>query len=390
MKTRHEHIITGLFLGIITLGLFCCCADDNEHSDKGSQHELHLSLGQRPQTDMTRALPDGYLPAGFEEYNHANALSPITQIQTYLTGNHPGFANNEPLPCLFNYDYTNTTADTWTSRVTLESGDYYLYGYMPKELVVGSVDIAKYDNGTTTDFANGCVLTFNDLNAVSPSDICVIVGVEQYKTSPQSEKLGNFKYNTNNGDNLVLLVDHIYAGLQFDIKVDETYSKLRTIKVRSIKLAPDTGEGVVVETVKATVTVAAGAKNPFSIEPDDATSPTNSLVFSDYKKGTNPQDAEFFKGEHELTTTASTFLACLCPPTTGSGKKYIMETTYDVYDKSGSTTPIRAAEKARNTIVLKKVLNAGEKYTINITVKPTYLYMLSDPDLDNPTFEIGS
>ena len=31
---------------------------------------------------------------------------------------------------------------------------------------------------------------------------------------------------------------------------------------------------------------------------------------------------------------------------------------------------------------------AGDVYTLRITVKPTFLYVLSDPDLDNPTFEI--
>jgi len=31
------------------------------------------------------------------------------------------------------------------------------------------------------------------------------------------------------------------------------------------------------------------------------------------------------------------------------------------------------------------VSKRGWKYAVNLTINPTYLYMLSDPDLDNPT-----
>jgi len=64
-----------------------------------------------------------------------------------------------------------------------------------------------------------------------------------------------------------------------------------------------------------------------------------------------------------------------------------METHYDVYDKENNL--IRENQSARNTLSLSDLtLEQGKKYTITITVAPTYLYVLSDPDLDNPTFTL--
>jgi hypothetical protein len=66
---------------------------------------------------------------------------------------------------------------------------------------------------------------------------------------------------------------------------------------------------------------------------------------------------------------------------------------YDVYDTKGNL--IREDCKATNTLTLKKLLPSqthtlrGRRYTINMMVQPTYLYMLSDPDLDSPTVVVN-
>ena len=73
--------------------------------------------------------------------------------------------------------------------------------------------------------------------------------------------------------------------------------------------------------------------------------------------------------------------------------KLILTSTYDVYDRKGNL--IRLNCKATNTMVLKDMLTdqtvteRGKRYTINMTIQPTYLYMLSEPDLDNPTVIIN-
>ena len=327
--------------------------------------ELHLSLGSQPYRG-TRAAGD--LPTGFELYNHDQALAPITQIQTYFTYQDGENGPWKYVASAFTYQKTGEN-DTWTSTVALKDGQFYLYGFMPKDNMGSSVTITAPDGGT---FADGAVLTFKDLNAVSPDDICIIVGAKGYSTSTKpdmSTRLGQFGYQTDDGDNLFLLVDHLFAGLKFNIRLGEDYSQLRGVKVRSIKLMPDNGGTDVLESVTATITVNSSGMNP----PE----------FSDFKYGTKPNPALLFKGEKELTTTGVEFLGCLCPTT---NTKFSLEFTYDVYDSKGNL--IREGETARNAIKLQDDMVPGQIHTVNMTVLPTYIYMLSDPDLDNPSFVV--
>jgi hypothetical protein len=61
---------------------------------------------------------------------------------------------------------------------------------------------------------------------------------------------------------------------------------------------------------------------------------------------------------------------------------------YDVYDTAGNL--IRADQQSDNLLPTLPSAAPGEKTVIRLTVNPTYLYMLSDPDLNNPTvsFEV--
>lgn len=339
---------------------------DPDHPGQPEQsgtRELHLSLGTQPYT-VTRA--SGDLPTGFEAYNHEVALAPITQIQTYFTYQDGASALWKYVASAFTYQKTGDD-DTWTSKVALKDGQFYLYGFMPKDNMGSSVTITAPDGGT---FADGAVLTFKDLNVVSPDDICIIVGAKGYKTDKpdMSDRLGQFGYHTEDGDNLFLLVDHLFAGLKFNIRLGEAYSQLRGIKVRSIKLIPDNGGTDVIESVTATVTVNSSGMTP---------------AFSEFKYGTNPNPVLLYEGEKELTTEGVEFLGCLCPTT---NTKFSLEFTYDVYDSKGNL--IREGEMARNAITLQHAMGPGQIYTVNMTVLPTYIYMLSDPDLDNPTFVV--
>lgn len=358
-------------------GLLFSCTADEESAVSAPVRQLRLSLGtQRFGSDevpVTRALP-----TGFVAYNHSTALSPITQIQCYFT--HDEDVTNQwvTIPCQFNYAQEE---GTWVSMVALKDDQYYLYGFMPKN-DVGAVTIAPLSE--SADFSAGAVLTLNSLNAVSPGDVCVIVGLEGYGSATKptvpdmSSRLGRFTYQTTDGDKLYLLVDHIYAGLQFQMKVGETYSQLRTIKVKRVTLTADTGSGTV-ETVNATVTVTAN---------ETGANPLTSVVFTNNTPSSSPKPAELFSSDGEaLTTEYKAFQASLCPNSATIGSKYVLETVYDVYDRKGNL--IRKDEKAQNSITLSKTLESGKIHTVSIVVQPTFLYVLSDPDLDSPSFELN-
>lgn len=351
-------------LGTAVLGLLVGCTsnDDGTPATAKKQHELHLTMGARFYTDdaTTRAAS---LPEDYTLYDPTTTLSPITQIQGYLTTTE---STESYIAVSFNYSYADDTP-AWTSRVALQDNQYYLYGFMPKE-AASNVNIAP--NGT--DYSIGATLTFT-ANAVSPHDICVITGVKGYDTTePTAITTGAFGYNTTDGDNLFLLADHIYAGLQFAMRVDGTYDKLRTIKVKSITLTP-TATGAV-----STYDVTVKVNNTSGLESVDFNSPTSTST---------PTPTVIYDGEGvTLTTSAQAFQACLCPPTATKGSEYKLTTIYDVYDRKNNL--IREDQTAQNTITLSNALGAGQRHTVNITVKPTYLYVLSDDDLDDPTFSI--
>ena len=69
----------------------------------------------------------------------------------------------------------------------------------------------------------------------------------------------------------------------------------------------------------------------------------------------------------------------------------MLHTTYNVYDKEGNL--IREGCVADNFIDPNTIpgfdeIGAGDKFTVNLLVEPDYLYVLSDPDLDNPRITI--
>ena len=79
----------------------------------------------------------------------------------------------------------------------------------------------------------------------------------------------------------------------------------------------------------------------------------------------------------------------------------MLRTTYDVYDNNPSEghpegNLIRQKCVAENKIIPQQLftnvssLARGYMYTINLTIEPTYLYMLSEPDLDNPAVVISN
>ena len=375
-------------LNILLKGLLCMsaawwfysCSDDSGTAKQivheQRVHELHVVLGSQQYEDVTPSTRTTTLPTGYEEYIYATALLPITQIQGYMTSAAEDASVRDDIyvPCLFSHSATD---HTWTSRVALEDGVYYFYGYMPKEEAGTSVSIAPY-NG---DYAEGAVLTFTNLNAVTAKDVNIIAGVKGYDTplpTDMSERLGHFDYNpSTEGDKLYLLTEHLFSGIEFQIKVNSKYDELRTIKLKSFKLKADKTDNHTnpnpLKTVTATVTLKAGA-----------TSPT--VEFSNPVYATDGNAAEMSEGEGKLLTTEyQSFMAFMCPASGSvitTNLNYVLETTYDVYDKKGNL--VRENQTARNAIKLENALSAGTKREVKIEVTPTFLYVLSDADLDNP------
>ena len=85
-------------------------------------------------------------------------------------------------------------------------------------------------------------------------------------------------------------------------------------------------------------------------------------------------------------------MGCFVP---GENTYFRLRTTYDVFDREGS--PIRQQCQAENTIDLRgrfdqDLLSAsrGHCFSYTIKVQPTYAYVLSKNDLDNPDLTLSN
>ena len=104
------------------------------------------------------------------------------------------------------------------------------------------------------------------------------------------------------------------------------------------------------------------------------------------------------QGETLTLATANTPLTFTAYFSPGVQTGLSIVSTYDVYDTNPSAghpegNLIRKDCTATNTIPLSLIdafteAERGKIYTLNLFVKPTYLYVMSDPDLNNPTVTI--
>lgn len=267
--------------------------------------------------------------------------------------------------------------DTWNSGVYVDLVEkYWIYGYMPSS-VVGDYRIAATKSGSTVV---GASLTLKGVAALSDEDLCVVIGIGDGEAAADVER-GNFSYNPTVGENgeingISLLMDHLYAAANFQMKIDPEYNKLRTIKLKRLVLkcvAENKGDKVDV-----TVTFRNGQEDPISsiTTTDVQNNQTAELVlFEDAAGIALEEETSIIDVTRNLIPSFATSLSLV--------------STYDVYDKKGNK--VRENCQATNSLSLVLAgIARGQIRPVVLTVKPTYLYMLSEPDLENPTLDVNN
>jgi hypothetical protein len=162
------------------------------------------------------------------------------------------------------------------------------------------------------------------------------------------------------------------------MRVYDDYAKLRTIKLKSLQMSTKAGD----ETTKQ--------KNDITITLNHSDGRGEAIKSIDYKQTGVPIDGgiEFWSSPsgEKLTTVFTEHVGHFMPQAVST---LILTSVYDVLDRKGNL--IRENCKVTNTVLLSNLLTGqtetqrGRRYTVNMTIRPTYLYMLSEPDLDNPT-----
>ena len=253
--------------------------------------------------------------------------------------------------------YTNK----WHAYFEVDANTTYtVYGYMPKTGDMSSSLTSITDNGAT--------LNITGIKPVTTDDICIITGV---KAADEGLKEGQFSWYWPIGDDnykIYILMDHLYAAALFRLKIDADYAQLRTIKLKTMTLRTEC------KSVNATISLT---------HNDTGASPISGVGFA---PSVSSEDFLVFNSDAGTALDKDTPVdinACFAPTLSNN---LTMVTTYDVYDRKGNL--IRENSTATNKLPNLAAVR-GQKVQVNLTVNPTYLYVLSEPDLDNPTIKIN-
>ena len=299
-------------------------------------------------------------------------------------------------------------------------GSYYAYGFIPHDAATNAEIALLSDPGAT--FADGAVLTLHGLKPVSAADVCVMIGARNgfmreegeegnkhevyydggYTDANTNEKYddgetrtnrlrpGRFDISISKGEKtnyLFFLFDHIYSALRFCFKVDEKYFGLRDIVLKKMELKANGVKASYDATITLRKRAEGSALSP--IDGDVVFTPVGDPVM-DFVTIFNGNGLNERNGLTLDDDTYTTLMGGFVPVVPGGGeRKFTLRSTYDVYDKKGNL--VRKNSVAENVLNVQSILDKpidqlllrGRYYTINITVAPTYLYQMSEPDLKN-------
>ena len=350
MKKKYVDI---LLIAVAVL-LNACSSDDSgaqpdPTDNKPVKKEIQVMTyaSQFAETALSRRAA----PTGFSEYTPDKN----TNMGIYML-----LQENWASPKLERITYYTSTGK-WNAYFEVEKNKTFtVYGYMPKTGEMSST-LEKTDAGAAT-------LTISNMKPVTTDDICIITGV---KDTDSGLKEGQFSWSTPMEEVetyfISILMDHLYAAAQFRLKIDAEYAALRTIKLKTMTLSTNKGS------VNATVTLKhndTGASPVFSVEYTPSGDSDEIIIFNSDE------------GVALDKTTPLDINACFAPTLSAN---LTLVTTYDVYDSKGNL--IRENSTATNKLPNLEAIR-GQRVQLYLTVNPTYLYVLSEPDLDNPTIKI--
>ena len=278
-------------------------------------------------------------------------------IHIYLTSSGTQVAEGK-------FGYANDTKE-WSTHLKLKSGagTFRLYGFMPDDPSL----TASLQNVN----AAGAEIILENVNPLTTNDYCVITGVRQVEneTDMTAATRGTFSfdYDSNHQNYINLFLDHLMSRLVFNMKISPTYDAVRTIKVKkmTLKLAD-------ISSMSVTVTFSDNhGISAISYIPTGAAA--NSCIIENEEK--------------TLTTSPAAICTGYMVPDNVFINKLELETEFEVYNKKGNKIAERTAVNKLTEPLAE--LQRGEERTLLLTIDPSYLYVLSDPDLDNPTIKIN-
>lgn len=256
--------------------------------------------------------------------------------------------------------------------------DYHIFGFLPSTLPTSSS--VSVDGSTAT-------MTLNGLPTVTDQDFYVVTGV---KKGLQTVTQGAFAYHapedTDEDYQVSLLADHLYAAVEFRIHIDAEYNKLRTIKLKQLILKCKDKSKASVNAV-VTLTMNDAGTHPIVTNPESP-NPAYTSVSADAERTVTfyektRADAVPLPVSVDDAIRATGYFA------EGYTSDLSIVSVYDVYDKVNNKNELIGERSAENNLsALLAGVPRGRKKVVTMTIDPTYMYILSDNDLNNPTVKI--
>ena len=394
--TYYLGLLLCLMSGLLLEACSSDSASDSRPDNSSSERTVRLSAGARQYhvDDAEMASAPGLTRTVTypEPTSEWAPITPTDNMLVFVTKEKDSPTASDVLSRIF---YSTTSG--WQSNITIADtkSKYLIYGFMP-------IDAENVNISSATNYNAGATMSIKGLKVLTQTDPCVIVGVgkQETSTSDVTLKWGTFDFTFKEGtsdvtDYMSILLDHIYSRYHFQVKIDADYAQLRTIKITKMTLEALSDDGTqTVGTVNATVNIQTNTTNtnPISSVTYSRNAGTRSVTLFDKATTTNTN----YTNGIVLDKTKTDFQeagSCLAP---GDQRWFRLTTEYEVYnrvDKENKLIRTNTATNTFNTANFKehKITNTnpGMYHTIQIIVNPTYLYVLSDSDLDNPPFDIN-
>lgn len=348
MRYIKKHICSVMLIALLLIvagGLLTACSNDDIQDGNGSSLQI---MGFTRSGDS----------APFEG---TDAYSPIKLFLIDGTTQKQGNAR---------YNGTEWKISGFVDGDVTTGFPYSLYGFAPSE-GIGST-LAVEDEKTT--------LTLTSLPAVNAKDVCFVVGLQRTTGDKASwnNYTGNFSFTADDTNPIYLLMDHVYASVCFSMAIDDEYATLRGIKIKKMELRGTQN------TTTATITLKPNTTGADPVQSVTYTSPAGSSSSATFFESTDGDELTTF------TAAKAKEYTCYFLPELNNGLTLV--TTYDVYDRhrdENGKLVNKISERTASNKLPNLAAVRGQRVTINLTVAPTYLYVLSDKDLDNPTININ-
>ena len=359
--------------------LFVSCIDSGTDVDNASQPLKPIFMYDDSLLVM---------PVDIQTRANVEFTDPSLSVGLYLT---PSRASS-----LYTFNYS-AGDPVWSGRGNVDPGlNYEIFGYLPvKAGITASLSGYRASDAEFTNSTTHPVLTLSNMDPILTDELAVVTGVRAIDAADDDAAAaaasvpaaGSFYYQAKAGNNYVcLLLERIVTSYNIRIAISTNavsaddsrydpmnYDGIRSVHINRMELRTTAGKKM-----SATVT--------FNDNPSGA-SPAIQDVTWNVESGTSDPVAIFDSvttGASKVLTTDWQEIAFYSMPS--SLATVILTTYYDVYDRKGNVVRRNCVSENNLTSLLGSITPAvGTKYTINLVVKPTYLYQLSADDIDNPT-----